>query len=70
MNYWIHNILEINKSKDSNFIEKPLDDSLFQLSFGAYSLGDNDFIKRKYNWKVNPYDENAKFKLRILGKRK
>ncbi|MEI2462606.1 hypothetical protein RRG54_04510 [Mycoplasmopsis felis] len=24
MNYWIHNILEINKSKDSNFIEKPL----------------------------------------------
>ncbi|MEI2461959.1 hypothetical protein RRG54_01060 [Mycoplasmopsis felis] len=31
MNYWIHNILEINKSKDSNFIEKPLDESLFQL---------------------------------------
>ncbi|MCU9931739.1 hypothetical protein NW733_03520 [Mycoplasmopsis felis] len=70
MHYWINDVLEINnsKTKESDLNITRLDNPLFQLSFGAYSLGDNDFIKRKYNWKVNPYDERYQIQVKNLGK--
>lgn len=70
MNYWINDVLEINnsKTKESDLNITRLDNPLFQLSFGAYSLGDNDFIKRKYNWKVNPYDERYQIQVKNLRK--